>query len=121
MWEYFEMEYYILSIARLSFIITPFALISLDTAKSVSYAKSSGSLDRSRSVWDQLEAMYKEMEEREAEYLKAVEIGKMLLDKNKELEDKVAQLEGHFQIEVLRGIYGIIMTIYYRSRWEKRK
>eukprot|EP01114_Cavostelium_apophysatum_P007635 TRINITY_DN1977_c0_g3_i1.p1 TRINITY_DN1977_c0_g3~~TRINITY_DN1977_c0_g3_i1.p1 ORF type:complete len:748 (+),score=244.89 TRINITY_DN1977_c0_g3_i1:240-2483(+) len=40
-------------------------------------------------MWEEIEMLYKDMEQREKDYQIAVEIGKMLLDKNKELQDQV--------------------------------
>ncbi|PRP76950.1 viral A-type inclusion protein [Planoprotostelium fungivorum] len=54
------------------------------------------SVSNSARLWDELEHVYREMEQREKDYAIAVEIGKMLLDKNKELQDQ----NNSFQMQV---------------------
>jgi hypothetical protein len=63
-----------------------------------SVGKSSSNLQGTR-LLEELEQLYREMEQREKDYAVAVEIGKMLLDKNKELQDQNTEMQG--QIELL--------------------
>ena len=51
-------------------------------------------------MWEELEMLYKDMEQREKDYQIAVEIGKMLLDKNKELQDRVDDTKTQYTLWV---------------------
>jgi len=56
-----------------------------------------GSITNSARLWDELENVYHVMEQREKDYAIAVEIGKMLLDKNKELQEENLSYQQHYE------------------------
>lgn len=50
-------------------------------------------------LWEELEQLYKNLEQRERDYQIAVQIGKMLLDRNQFLQEEILQLAKQLELQ----------------------
>jgi hypothetical protein len=73
------------------------------------HAKKARSLNKI-GVWEELEQLYKELENKEKDYQVAMAIGKMLLEKNKDLTEQQDVLKGQYEEAV--SIINIISNLY---------